>query len=68
MFADLDINRNDVFSVTAKSDDDTIAVAVMRGSTSLVYHCLKAGTATITVTGKDLFGSSASFTFDIVVS
>ena len=67
-FTDLDSNRYDFMTIPASSDDELIAVAVMEGKTVCRLYYIKAGTCTVTLTGKDLEGVTATATIAITVT
>ena len=67
-FTDLDINRYDIISIGATSDDETLCVVTLTSRTNVRLFGISAGTAVITLTGKDLKGKMITSTFNTVVS
>ena len=67
-FTDLDINRYDIISIGATSDDETLCVVTLTSRTNVRLFGISAGTAVITLTGKDLKGKMITSTFNAVVS
>lgn len=67
-FTDLDTDRYDSISIGVTSDDETLCVVTLTSSTNVRLFGVAAGTATITLTGKDLEGETDTLTFDAVVS